>query len=91
MVVWFINIGYFNDFVYGGFWICGVIYYFKIVVVLVVVVIFEGFFVVIIICLVLGICWMVKKNVIVRSLFFVEILGCIFVICFDKIGIFIIN
>lgn len=91
MVVWVINIGYFVDSVYGGFWFRGVVYYFKIVVVLVVVVIFEGFLVVIIICLVLGIRRMVRKNVIVRSLFFVEILGCISVICFDKTGTFIIN
>lgn len=34
---------------------------------------------------------MVKKNVIVRSFLFVEIFGCIFVICLDKIGILIIN
>lgn len=65
VVVWVINIGYFVDSVYGGFWLCGVVYYFKIVVVLVVVVIFEGFLVVIIICLVLGMWCMVCKNVIV--------------------------
>lgn len=40
---------------------------------------------------VLGIYRMVKKNVIVRSFFLVEIFGCIFVICLDKIGILIIN
>lgn len=56
-----------------------------------VVVILEGFFVVIIICLVLGIKKMVVKNVIVRKFLSVEILGCMIVICFDKIGILIIN
>lgn len=34
---------------------------------------------------------MVVKNVIVWKLFSVEILGCIIVICFDKIGILMIN
>lgn len=59
--------------------------------VFVVVVILEGLLVVIIICFVFGICCMVEENVIVWKLFFVEIFGCISVICLDKIGILIIN
>lgn len=58
---------------------------------LVVVVIFEGFFVVVIIILVIGVQCMVKKNVFVRKFLFVEILGCVNVICLDKIGILIEN
>lgn len=42
---------------------------------MVVVVIFEGFFIVVIVILVFGVMRMVKKRVIVKKLFIVEILG----------------
>lgn len=58
---------------------------------LVVVVIFEGFFIVVIVILVFGVMRMVKKRVIVKKLFIVEILGCCNVICLDKIGILMKN
>lgn len=58
---------------------------------LVVVVILEGFFIVVIVILVFGVMRMVRRNVIVKKFFIVEIFGCVSVICFDKIGILIKN
>lgn len=90
ILVWVVNIGYFVDKVYGGL-LWGVVYYFKIVVAFVVVAIFEGLFVVVIMCFVFGMCCMVKKNVFVWMFFSVEILGCILVICSDKMGMLMCN
>lgn len=78
---------FFIIFCYGMEWS----FLFFVMIVLIVVMILEGLFVVLMMILLMGVYEMVRENVIIKGMFFVEILGLMIVICLDKIGMLIKN